>query len=93
MPTLDRKRGRIAVLIAAIGIAPFGAPAYADWEPESIRIQKEAEKAYRTAPVVPIDRVNSHRRDYLKDGPAGNQLGPSPAPGPTLPAAGKRASE
>ncbi|MBN9248940.1 MAG: hypothetical protein J0I81_16120 [Hyphomicrobium sp.] len=93
MRLLKRKRGRIAVLIAVLGIVPFGVRAYADWEPESIRIQKEAEKSYRTAPVVPIDRPNSHRRDYLKDGPAGNQLGPSPVPGPTLPGAGKRASD
>ncbi|WP_045834525.1 hypothetical protein [Hyphomicrobium sp. 99] len=93
MPGLIQKRGLIGVSIVVLGIAQFGSPAYADWEPESIRIQKEAEKSYRTAPVVPIDRPNSHHRDYLKDGPAGNQLGPSPIPGSTLPGAGKRASD
>jgi hypothetical protein len=88
-------RGCIAVLVAIFGLGAFGvfAYAYADWLPESIRIQKEAEKSYQTTPVVPIDRPNSHHREFLKDGPAGYQLGPAPPlPGTSAPATGKRAS-
>ena len=92
MPVFDRKRGWIAILIAVLGMGTLGVLAYADWEPESLRIQRETEKSYRTKPVVPIDRPNAHHRDYLRDGPAGNQLGPSPIPGSTLPGSGKRAS-
>jgi hypothetical protein len=44
--------------------------ALADSVPESIRIQQKAEKAYETAPVVPIDRQNAHHRDVSKDGVA-----------------------
>ena len=92
MPAFQRKRGWVAIPITVLGITIAGMTAHADWEPESLRLQRQTEKAYRTAPVVPIDRPNAHRRDYLRDGPAGNQLGPSPIPGSTLPGAGKRTS-
>ena len=66
------RRGRVTLLLAFIVLA---APlpeclALADSVPESIRIQQKAEKAYETAPVVPIDRQNAHHRDVSKDGVA-----------------------
>jgi hypothetical protein len=65
-------RGHVTLLLAFIGLA---APlpeslALADSVPESIRIQQKAEKAYGTAPVVPIERQNAHHRDVSKDGAA-----------------------
>lgn len=73
-----RNQVRIAFLIAFVELGATRELAYADWVPESIRIQKEAEKSYQTEPVVPIDRPNSHHREFLRDGPAGYQLGPAP---------------
>ncbi len=69
-----RYRGlaRMSFLLAFVGLGALQAvyPASADSVPESIRIQQKAEKAYETAPVVPIDRQNAHRRDLTKDAPA-----------------------
>jgi len=88
-----RKQGGIALVVAFAGLGTLSAFAYADWVPESIRIQKAAEKSYQTTPVVPIDRPNSHHREFLKDGPAGYQLGPAPPiPGTGSAGTGKRAS-
>ncbi len=63
---------RMTLLLALIclGAQQSARPAFADSVPESIRIQQKAEKAYETAPVVPIDRQNAHRRDLSKDAPA-----------------------
>jgi hypothetical protein len=77
-----RGPSRVTLLLAlAALVAPL--PEYlarADSVPESIRIQQKAEKAYETAPVVPIDRQNAHRRDFSKDAPAsGDERDPSAA--------------
>ncbi len=53
--------------IAGPGLAATAVVAFADSVPESIRIQERAEKAYESAPVVPIDRGNAHHRDSSKD--------------------------
>ena len=73
-----RRRGRrVTLMLAFMGLsAPLpGYLALADSVPESIRIQQEAEKAYETQPVVPIDRQNAHRRDFSKDAPASGDQG------------------
>jgi hypothetical protein len=93
MRVLDRKRACIALFFGFLGLRALGAFAYADWVPESIRIQKEAEKSYRTAPIVPIVRPSPHRREFLRDGPAGFQIGPAPSPGTGISGTGKRASD
>lgn len=91
--TIPYVSGCIAAAVAILGLGAFSMIAYGDAEPESVRIQKEAEKSYKTTPVVPIDRPNSHHREFLKDGPVGYQLGPAPPiPGTGGPGSGKRAS-
>lgn len=71
--------GHLTLLLAFAGGPSPGYLALADSVPESIRIQQKAEKAYETAPVVPIDRQNAHRRDLSKDAPASGdqQVAPS----------------
>ncbi|MFT3733007.1 MAG: hypothetical protein QM780_16570 [Hyphomicrobium sp.] len=59
--------GRLLIVLVGLGIALYGRIAIADSVPESIRIQEQAEKAYETAPVVPIERGNAHHREQMKD--------------------------
>lgn len=68
------RRGCLLLTVGASAIPAIGGLAFADSVPESIRIQEKAEKAYESAPVVPIERGNAHHRD-LKDGGEGGDGG------------------
>jgi hypothetical protein len=82
-----RGRGFLLLTAAGLGFSAVATLALADSTPESIRIQERAEKAYETAPVVPIDRGNAHHRDSEKDdgagtdGASGGAYVPSPSDG------------
>jgi hypothetical protein len=67
-----RTLARVTLLFGFVGfgVEQSAYPAFADSVPESIRIQQQAEKAYETAPVKPIERQNAHHRDQSKDAPA-----------------------
>ena len=60
-----RRSAILTLLLFTLGIAWDFGPAGADPIPESLRIQREAEKAYQQNRVVPIDRPNAHHRDRL----------------------------
>lgn len=75
-------RGRVPLALVALAIPAAGTVAFADSVPESIRIQEQAEKAYKSAPVVPIERGNAHHRDVGKDGGEGDEGGAYSAPMP-----------
>lgn len=64
--------GCLLLTIAALASPAMGRLAFADSVPESIRIQEKAEKAYESAPVVPIERGNAHHRDVKDDGEGGD---------------------
>lgn len=66
------RRGCLLLTIAAMASPGMGCLAFADSVPESIRIQEKAEKAYESAPVVPIERGNAHHRDVKDDGEGGD---------------------
>lgn len=72
-------RRSATLLLFTLGIAWDFGPAGADPIPESLRIQREAEKAYQQNRVVPIDRPNAHHRDRLMpenaSPPSGNGVG------------------
>ncbi len=77
-------RGRVPLALVALAIPAAGTITFADSVPESIRIQEQAEKAYKSAPVVPIERGNAHHRDVGKDG-EGDEGGAYSAPMPAEP--------
>jgi hypothetical protein len=62
----------------------MAAVSLADSVPESIRIQQQAEKAYASAPVRPIERGNAHHRDFGKEEQGGDDL-PLQTPPPQPP--------
>lgn len=75
----------LAFSIAVFATLAFATFAHADNAvPESIRLQQQAEKAYSTQPVVPIDRPNAHHRNLSgEDGiePSGSdQMPPQDRP-------------
>lgn len=74
-----RRSAILTLLLFILGIAWDFGPAGADPIPESLRIQREAEKAYQQNRVVPIDRPNAHHRDRLMpenaSPPSGNGVG------------------
>lgn len=85
------KRHCLMVTIAAMGIPSVAGPLFADSVPESIRIQQQAEKAYESHPVVPIERGNAHHRDAVKDdgtggdgSGSGNAQTPPPSSAPSV---------
>ncbi|RUO99974.1 hypothetical protein [Hyphomicrobium sp.] len=77
-------RGCLMITMAGAGISSLAALSLADSVPESIRIQEQAEKAYATAPVRPIERGNAHHRDFGKDEQSGDDL-PLQVPPPQPP--------
>lgn len=83
------RRGCLLLMIAGSAIPSVGTFAFADSVPESIRIQQQAEKAYQTAPVVPIERGNAHHREIMKDdgSDSGGVGGYEPVPETPPPAA------
>ncbi len=68
--------GYLPIVIAGLGIPAIAGAARADSVPESIRIQQKAEKAYESAPVVPIERGNAHHREGQKDEQGGDDVPP-----------------
>jgi hypothetical protein len=71
----------LMLTVAATGLPLIAGPVFADSVPESIRIQQQAEKAYESHPVVPIERGNAHHRDSGKDdsdGTGGTYIPPPP---------------
>jgi len=82
------RRGCVLLTVGALAIPAIGGLAFADSVPESIRIQEKAEKAYESAPVVPIERGNAHHRDLKdEDGGDGGTGGSEALPPPEPPAA------
>lgn len=77
---MSRYRLTPAVLFMTAVSLEFGIAtisAVAEDIPESLRIERNAKKAYAQQPVIPIDRGNAHHRDI--DGASG---GVSPDQGP-----------
>jgi hypothetical protein len=70
------RRDCLAIAVAGLGTTACAWAAVADSVPESIRIQQKAEKAYESAPVVPIERGNAHHRDSQKDEMGGDDVQP-----------------
>ena len=69
------------------GFAAVSFPAVADDVPESLRIERNALKAYSQKPVVPIDRGNAHHRDTGSAGSddVSRDRGPTELPNATVP--------
>jgi hypothetical protein len=85
------KLARVLTFALVVMALPLiSVPVRADDVPESLRLERQAEKAYGQSPVVPIDRPNAHHRNLGADDPTDPAddlpVAPDEAPTPTPPA-------